>query len=83
MRTAYLGLYTLTDAQRAVEILAGDGIRARASRMPSGSGISCAFGIRLRAEDAREALRRLERSGVKHGKTVYRWDRGMEESDIL
>ncbi len=72
MRYAYLGFYTLTEAQRAKELLEIRSIGSRVVRMPSGPGISCAFGLKLRESDAGEARRLLEGLGITVGKTVYR-----------
>ena len=76
MRYAYLGFYTLTEAQRAKELLELRSIGSRVVRMPSGPGISCAFGLKLQESDAGEARRLLEGLGVTVGKTVYRRESG-------
>ena len=83
LRYAYVGFYTLTDAQRGRELLSRRGIRAHVVRMPSGPGVSCAFGLRLPADEAEPAKRLLEGGRLRLGKTVYRRENGDKENDLL
>ena len=83
MRYAYLGLYTLTDAYRAKELLERRRIHAQAARMPSGSGISCAFGLRLNERDAERARELLAESGLRLGKIVFPRVGGEAAHDLL
>ena len=83
MRVAYIGLYTLTDAQRARELLGHIGIRACVTRMPAEKGVSCAFGLKLPAKDAAEAKQLLENKLLRLGKIVYLRDSGSREHDLL
>ena len=75
MRVSYIGLFTLTDAQRAREFLGRRGIRALIERMPSEPGASCAYGLKLRSVDADEARRLLESNRFRLGKTVERHEK--------
>lgn len=83
MRTAYIGLFTLTDAQRARELLDLAGIRVRIVRMPSGPGISCSFGLKLRERDAEAAAGILRNKGLRLGKTVFRRESGAGDRDLF
>ena len=83
MRVVYIGFHTLTDAQRAGEFLNLRNIRARIVRMPSGPGISCSYGLKLRAPDAERALGMLAELGIRPGRTVYRRDGGAGDRDLL
>lgn len=83
MKYAYVGLYTLTDAQRARDSLKRSKLRSIVVRMPSGPGVSCAYGVKLRESDASEALRHLEAAGFHLGKTVYRSEGRVLDRDIL
>ncbi len=78
-----MGLYTLTDALHAGELLERRGIRARVVRMPSGPGVSCAYGLKLAARRAEDARRILEDAKPRTGKTVYRREDGGEDRDLL
>ena len=83
LRYAYIGFFTLTDALRARELLRSHGIRARVERMPSGQGISCAYGLKLSAKSAEEANEILRGSGIRQGKTIYRKENGVSDNDLF
>ncbi len=83
MRYAYVGLYTLTEAQRAREALKRKKLRSFVVRMPSGPGVSCAYGVRVREIDAAEAVRHLESADFRLGKTIYRSEGRAKDRDIL
>ena len=83
MRVAYIGFHTLTDAQRAGEFLKLRHIRSRLVRMPSGPGISCSYGLKLRERDAEKAARMLEELRIHPGRTVYRREGGEGDRDLL
>ena len=83
MRYAYIGFFTLTDALRARELLRDHGIRAKLERMPSGPGISCAYGLKLAAKSAEESGEILRGSGIRQGKTVYRKENGISNNDLF
>ena len=83
MRYAYIGFYTLTDAQRARELLERRGIRSRVVRMPSQKGIGCAYGLKLPVKDEESSKRLLEGSRIRIGKTVYRRGEGDEANDLF
>lgn len=71
LNDAYIGIRSLTYAQRAARYLAGLGIRAAAARAPwSGSG--CAYALRLRGADLAKALEALPRAGFIPGKAYLR-----------
>ena len=72
MNDSYIGFFTLTDAQRARELLERQRIPARVARMPSEPGISCAYGLKLASAAAREAAELLKSAGFRLGKTVVR-----------
>ena len=72
MRVAYIGFYTLTDAQSARELLKHRGFRSRVVRMPSESGVSCAYGLKLPAREAEASKKLLEGTRLRMGKIVYR-----------
>ena len=76
LRYAYIGFYTLTDAQKAREMLERRGILSRVTRMPSEKGGSCAYGLKLPAWAAATAQRLLADSRIRVGKTVYRREEG-------
>ena len=75
LRVSYIGLFTLTDVQRAREFLGRRGIRALIARMPSEPGVSCAYGLKLKTLDAEEARRLLESNRFRLGKTVERHEK--------
>ena len=83
MRVAYIGFHTLTDAQRAGEFLKLRNIRSRIVRMPSGPGISCSYGLKLRDRDAERAAGMLAELGIQPGRTVYRREGGAGGRDLL
>ncbi len=83
MRVAYMGFHTLTDAQRAAEFLSLRSIRSRIVRMPSGPGISCSYGLKLRDRDAERAAETLAEVGIRPGKTVYRREGGAGDRDLF
>lgn len=83
MRYAYMGFFTLTDAQRAKEFLEHRRIKASVVRMPSDPGVGCAFGLRLRAGDSESARRILDANRIHMGKTVYRREDGETGYDLL
>ena len=83
MRYAYIGFFTLTDALRARELLRVHGVRARLERMPSGQGVSCAYGLKLAAKNAEEVYEILRGSGIRQGKTVYRRENGASGNDLF
>ena len=71
MHDVYIGLRSLTYAQRAARFLSGKGIRADAVRAPwSGSG--CAYALRLRRENLEAALDRLREAGFDPGRVFMR-----------
>ena len=78
-----MGFFTLTDALHAGEMLEHRGIRARVVRMPSGPGVSCAYGLKLPARRAEDTRRSLEAGGLRMGKTIYRREDGEGERDLL
>ena len=70
MKYAYIGIYTLTDGHRAVELLR-DRIPVRLGRMPLAAGSSgCAHALRLSLTFVSEAKRILREAGIRTGKTV-------------
>ena len=83
MRYVYIGFFTLTDAQRARDILERRSIRSRVARMPSGPGVSCAFGLKLPGEYTDKAREVITESGMRMGKTVYRRENGDHTHDLL
>ncbi len=83
MRVAYIGFRTLTEAQRAGEFLNLRNLRARVVRMPSGPGISCSYGLKLRAPDAERAAEMLAEPGIRPGRTVFRREGGAGDRDLL
>ncbi len=83
LRYAYLGLFTLTDAQHAKALLDRKGIRSRVGRMPSAPGVSCSFGLKLASGDAGKARSILEENRLRLGKTVYRKENGESSHDLL
>ena len=71
LNDAYIGLRSLTYAQRAARWLSGQGIRADAVRAPwSGSG--CSYAVRLRREDLVNALARLREGDFVPGRIFLR-----------
>ncbi len=70
MKYAYIGMRTLTDAERGLRLLRARGIPAQIGRMPLSAGGSCAHGLRLARENAERAERLLLASGIRAGKTV-------------
>ena len=83
MRVVYIGFYTLTDAQRARDLLEHRGISSRVARMPSEKGVSCAYGLKLPVREAEAAKKLLEGSRLRLGKTVYRHEEGGRDLDLL
>ncbi len=75
LRVSYIGFFTLTDAQRGREFLGRRGFRASIVRMPSEPGVSCAYGLKLKAADADEARRLLEGNRFRLGITVERHEK--------
>jgi len=71
---AYIGLRSLTYAQRASRYLTGRGIPASAARAPW-SGEGCAYALRLRPGDLERGREELRRAGFDLGKSYLR-DRG-------
>ncbi|MBR2716231.1 MAG: DUF3343 domain-containing protein [Oscillospiraceae bacterium] len=71
MRNAYLELRSLTDAERAAELLHARRIPARAERLPAPRG--CAFGVRVPAGSLETARRLLQAAGLT---VLARMDRG-------
>lgn len=71
MKYAYIGIRTLTDAERGLRLLRERNIPAQLGRMPfSGDGAGCAHALRLAARDAKRAERILLASGIRVGNTV-------------
>lgn len=62
MRNAYLELRSLTDSERAAELLRSRRIPARAERLPARQG--CAFGVRVPAGNLETARRLLQTAGL-------------------
>ena len=83
LRVAYIGFHTLTDAQRVGEFLKLRNIRSRVARMPSGPGISCSYGLKLRAPDAERAAEILAELDIRPGRTVFRREGGAGDRDLL
>ncbi|MBR3060209.1 MAG: DUF3343 domain-containing protein [Oscillospiraceae bacterium] len=71
MQDAYIGLRSLTYAQRAARFLTGLGMPANAARAPW-SGGGCAYALRLRRGDLETALERLREAGFAPGRIWLR-----------
>ena len=70
LQDAYIGLRSLTYAQRAARFLSGLGIPANAARAPWSGG--CAYAVRLRGGDRKAALARLREAGFVLGRIYLR-----------
>ncbi len=70
MKYAYLGIQTLTDAERGLRILRGGKIPAQLARMPLRSSGGCAHALRLPPEEAGRAEKLLLASGIRVGRTL-------------
>lgn len=71
LNAAYIGLRSLTYAQRAARFLSGRGIRADAVRAPWSSG-GCAYAVRLPRDDLEMALARLRETDFVPGRIWLR-----------
>lgn len=71
MQSAYIGLRSLTYAQRAARYLTGMGVGASVTRSPwSGSG--CAYAVRLRPEELERGVELLRQARFELGKIYLR-----------
>ena len=71
MKYAYIGIRTLTDAERGLRLLRGGNIPAQLGRLPlHGESGGCTHALRLPARDAKRAERILLAAGIRVGKTV-------------
>ena len=70
MNDAYIGLRSLTYAQRAARFLSGLGLPASAARAPWSGG--CAYAVRLRRGDLETALRQLREADFVPGRIWLR-----------
>ena len=75
MNDAYIGLRSLTYAQRAARYLTGAGVPAAAARAPW-SGDGCAYALRLRSGDLERGRELLRRAGFTAGKVWLREPNG-------
>ena len=75
MYDAYIGLRSLTYAQRAARYLSGLGIPAAAVRAPWSDG-GCAYAVRLRRGDLETAPARLREAGFVPGRVYLRAEDG-------
>ena len=78
---AYIGLRSLTYAQRAARYLTGRGIPASAARAPW-TGAGCAYALRLPSGDLERGRAALEQAGFAPG-SVYLRDKsgGLREAE--
>lgn len=68
---AYIGLRSLTYAQRAARYLTGKGIGASVTRSPW-SGTGCAYAIRLKSRDLEQGKALLRQTGIVLGSVYIR-----------
>ena len=72
MKETYIGMPSLTEAQRAAELLRRGQIVSTVTRMPFLPGISCAYGLRLGKNSVSAALAVLRGRGVRIGHILVR-----------
>ncbi len=70
MKYAYIGIRTLTDAERGLRLLRARNVPAQLGRMPLHGEGGCAHALRLPARDAERAERILLAAGIRVGRTV-------------
>ena len=70
LNEAYIGLRSLTYAQRAARFLSGLGIPSSAARAPWSGG--CAYAVRLRRGDLEKAAERLREADFVPGRIWLR-----------
>ena len=68
---AYIGMRSLTYAQRAARYLTGKGLAASAARAPW-SGNGCAYALRLRPRDLEQGKALLRQAGFVPGSVYIR-----------
>ena len=68
---AYIGMRSLTYAQRAARYLTGKGLAASAARAPW-SGTGCAYALRLRPRDLEQGKALLRQAGFVPGSVYIR-----------
>ena len=71
VKTAYIGIHTLTEGEKALRLLRSHRIPARLGRMPFRTGEGCAHALRLPADAAEEARKLLNDAGIRTGKLLY------------
>lgn len=71
MKDVYIGIPSLTEAQRAAELLRRERIGCAVVRMPAMSGIRCSYGLRLGESGMTAALAAL-RGRVHTGRIAVR-----------
>ena len=72
---AYIGLRSLTYAQRAARYLTGRGIAASTARAPW-TGTGCAYAVRLRSGDLERGRQLLKQAGFDLGRSFLREEDG-------
>ena len=70
MNDAYIGLRSLTYAQRAARFLSGLGMPSSAARAPWSGG--CAYAVRLRRGDLEKAVEKLREADFVPGRIWLR-----------
>ena len=76
----YIGIRSLTYAQKGERALSWEGVLADIVRLPAGlSGGGCAYALRLQSQQLPKALMILKRAGIETGKRFVRSDSGWQE----
>ena len=78
---AYIGLRSLTYAQRAARYLTGAGFAARAVCAPW-TGTGCAYAVRLRPGDLERGRALLVQAGFEPGKVYLREKDGTLREEV-
>lgn len=77
MNYAFLGIRSLTYAQRAVRLLDSMGIRSQVERMPYvGEEPGCSYAVRTSTRELSRAFQALQRSGFVVRKVLIRSETG-------
>lgn len=78
MKEAYIGIPSLTEAQRAAELLRRERIGCTVTRMPAlpGKG-SCTFGLRSGESSLQILLTKLHSQGIHTGRVIIREANGV------
>ena len=71
MQEAYIGMRSLTYAQRAARYLTGRGLQAAPTRAPW-TGTGCAYAVSLRAGDLEKAQSLLRQANLTPGRAYLR-----------